>query len=168
MNPENISSNPLINPYFNPMQTDMLSISYGNPFFFPPQSYDFLYMIQARTTGQSAVGPNNYWVQSVPEPFSKQTKPYDPLLARPINYIPPLDNNTFPKSSLLISDESRILKRAAVLPTTLTALIPRSEHMHYHSEFCGHSKIVHNDHIDFLHNAELHHVTAAGSSGPYL
>ena len=32
-----------------------------------------------------------------------------------------------------------------------------TEHKHQHSIACGHTKIKHEDHIDYLHNGELHH-----------
>lgn len=31
------------------------------------------------------------------------------------------------------------------------------EHNHKHSIACGHTKIQHNDHIDYIHNGHLHH-----------
>src|SRR5918912_1511775 len=29
-------------------------------------------------------------------------------------------------------------------------------HTHQHSEFCGHTRIQHGDHVDFLHDGHLH------------
>ena len=29
-------------------------------------------------------------------------------------------------------------------------------HIHQHSEFCGHTRIQHGDHVDFLHDGHLH------------
>lgn len=31
------------------------------------------------------------------------------------------------------------------------------EHKHQHSIACGHTKIRHNDHIDYIHGGHLHH-----------
>ena len=30
-------------------------------------------------------------------------------------------------------------------------------HPHVHNDTCGHTAIVHNDHIDYLHDGHLHH-----------
>jgi hypothetical protein len=32
------------------------------------------------------------------------------------------------------------------------------DHPHAHDRFCGHPVIPHDDHLDFLHDGEIHHV----------
>lgn len=31
------------------------------------------------------------------------------------------------------------------------------DHQHQHSLGCGHTKILHEDHVDYVHNGHLHH-----------
>lgn len=33
-------------------------------------------------------------------------------------------------------------------------------HTHTHSEFCGHTRLQHGDHVDYLHDGHLHHAHA--------
>lgn len=35
--------------------------------------------------------------------------------------------------------------------------IDTEKHKHFHSIACGHTKIRHEDHIDYVHNGHLHH-----------
>jgi len=37
-----------------------------------------------------------------------------------------------------------------------------SNHSHQHGAGCGHTAVKHGDHVDFLHDGHLHHVTASG------
>ena len=36
-------------------------------------------------------------------------------------------------------------------------------HPHVHGENCGHTKVKHADHVDYLHDGHLHHPTDTGS-----
>jgi hypothetical protein len=38
-----------------------------------------------------------------------------------------------------------------------------NEHLHVHGNHCGHTGVVHKDHVDFLHDGHLHHQAADGS-----
>lgn len=39
---------------------------------------------------------------------------------------------------------------------------PNEGHSHVHGNACGHTPVVHADHIDYLHDGHLHHQNAAG------
>lgn len=49
------------------------------------------------------------------------------------------------------------------LPTDLTLYFPHENHHHIHCEYCGHCTIVHNGHIDYVHDAELHYLDGSGT-----
>ncbi|GAA2607949.1 hypothetical protein GCM10010399_43500 [Dactylosporangium fulvum] len=42
--------------------------------------------------------------------------------------------------------------------TTAAGHEPLTGHDHQHSDTCGHAKVQHGDHFDFLHDGEAHHV----------
>lgn len=166
-NPENPQPNSMMT-YYNQLQPDVFRMPYANPFLYSQQNYDFLYMLHTQAASQNAARQNSYWVQNLPETIPKQPQPFEPIISRPINYAP--DNNSHIQShnSLFkvlpnsINADGEILKRANALSTTFSIPLPKGEHAHFHSEFCGHCTIFHNDHIDYVHNAELHHVTPTG------
>ena len=82
-----------------------------------------------------------------------------------INYPPNTSKNTnCPQNSEPVNE---LLNRARLLPTVLTTSIPQGEHHHIHCEFCGHCTIRHDGHIDYVHDAELHHVDAIGEVYPH-
>src|SRR5262245_23904117 len=37
-----------------------------------------------------------------------------------------------------------------------------TSHEHQHAPYCGHTAIRHGDHVDYLHDGELHHNSAGG------
>jgi len=45
--------------------------------------------------------------------------------------------------------------------------VNKSFRSHVHGEFCGHITVIHEDHIDFLCDGELHLVTRSGSVYPH-
>jgi hypothetical protein len=38
-----------------------------------------------------------------------------------------------------------------------TRKIAAADHPHNHNENCGHEKVVHGDHVDYVHDGEYHH-----------
>lgn len=38
-----------------------------------------------------------------------------------------------------------------------------NDHPHVHGQACGHTPVVHADHVDYLHDGHLHHVNSAGA-----
>lgn len=46
--------------------------------------------------------------------------------------------------------------------TQTTARRPAGDHEHEHDRFCGHAGIPHGDHLDFLHDGEIHHPEEGG------
>lgn len=158
---ENPRSSSMTRAYYNQLQSNVFRTPYGNPFFYSHQNYDFLYMLHSQASNQNVARPNNYWVTNLPEATPKLLQSFEPMISRPVHYIP--DNNSsfniLPNS---VNDDTDILKRANILSTAFTVPLPEADHGHFHSEFCGHSIILHNDHLDYIYNAELHHVTSAG------
>ena len=57
---------------------------------------------------------------------------------------------------------SKLEERIRDLPVTPTKPLAHSEHHHIHCEFCGHYTIIHGNHFDYLHDAELHCVSSSG------
>jgi hypothetical protein len=41
--------------------------------------------------------------------------------------------------------------------TTATGHQPLAGHDHEHSETCGHASVRHGDHVDYLHDGQVHH-----------
>lgn len=160
--PKQLTDNPTNKTYYNPIQTEMFPMSYIPSFVYPQHSYNFLYMLQAQANEQNTikVNPNNLWLPNAPESIPNST----PVLPHPINYVslPNQMNSESNRHSTLVDPKTRLLNRASTLPTVLTTPVPRSEHLHIHCEFCGHYTIRHNDHIDYVHDAELHHVDSLG------
>ena len=37
-----------------------------------------------------------------------------------------------------------------------------SDHLHVHVDSCGHNKMMHNGHLDYIHDGELHNISDAG------
>lgn len=42
---------------------------------------------------------------------------------------------------------------------------PSELHPHVHDRFCGHAAAPHEDHVDFLHDGEIHHVRSDAIAG---
>lgn len=164
--PEKIGVNPMVGTYYNQVQSEMFPMPYGSPFIYSQPNYEFLCMLQAQAAKQNAtMRPNNFWMPNIPESIQKTAPSFDPMIPRQMNY-PSQPNKILPveptPSQMSTNPISGLLARASVLPTILTTPIPQSEHRHIHCEFCGHCTIRHNGHIDYVHDAELHHVDALG------
>lgn len=74
-----------------------------------------------------------------------------------------IDDEAGPSKTL----EERIQDGLLNLPTCPTYSLDPSEHHHVHCEFCGHPMIVHGNHVDFIHDAELHFVDETGAVYPH-
>lgn len=84
----------------------------------------------------------------------------DNLMALTENFLLDAPNADIAEKILYRSAEEQI----KVLPTY--PLISE-EHCHVHCEFCGHSTIVHGNHIDYLCEGELHFVDYSGAVYPH-
>ena len=61
------------------------------------------------------------------------------------------------------STENPILEaRIRNLTTSITKSLGPHEHLHIHCEFCGHSMMKHGEHLDYIHDGELHCVSNTG------
>ena len=72
-----------------------------------------------------------------------------------------LDVNKIKSKTQQIEDRIKQLDNAPNEPFKI------SEHRHIHCEFCEDVRIVHGNHIDYLHDAELHYVDNAGMVYPH-
>lgn len=146
----------VVNQYYPPMQSDMFSLAYRQPLLYPQQNYELLCMLQAVNQG-TAVNPSSIWVPKVSDAIPPQA--VDPLMAQQVPY--PAQPAKAPQS---FEQPMDLLTRAKFLSTSLNDAVPLREHPHVHNEFCGHNTIKHNGHIDYIHDAELHYVSTAGST----
>ena len=73
------------------------------------------------------------------------------------------DNSSHIHTSKRIDDKVINLS----LPITPKSPLKSTDHNHVHSEFCGDSMIVHGNHIDYIHDAELHFVGQSGIVYPH-
>ena len=157
----------IMGQYYNPqLQSDVFSMAYGNPFLYAQPNYGLLCMLQAAkqndTLRQSA--SSDFWMQKLasnPAP----ALPNDPLISAPVNY--PINPEPNPLDHAECKQEmggisAIMMEKIDTLPTTLSKTLAQGEHHHIHCEFCGHSTIRHNGHIDHVHDAELHHVGPSG------
>ena len=205
--------NPLVGPYYAPVQPDMFTMAYANPFMYGQQNYSLLYMIQAAKQTET-LRQSDFWMQKLaatapgqllmqaqrtidpaqvisshvptsqkhelrlqPEapalmpasvPSSVPVKTSDPSPPVPLppsmTAVPATDPvAAFSNAIAVTSATESLLARAGSLPTAPTKPMPQSEHHHIHCEFCGHCTIRHNGHIDFVHDAELHHIAPTGT-----
>ena len=68
-------------------------------------------------------------------------------------------------SPMLLPESEKQSKTEKIIkeqPSLLSEAINPSDHLHVHLDSCGHVKIRHNDHIDYLHDGELHNVSDTG------
>lgn len=70
-------------------------------------------------------------------------------------YTKPLDSN----DSML-----EAAKNLSARPATALDFV---EHCHIHTDGCGHVQVFHKDHVDFIHNGELHFVNKAKKAFPH-
>lgn len=169
---EGMGTNMLPNQYYTPMQPDMLPVTYRNSFLYG-QNYGLFYMFPPASQSESLRPQHDFWINQITL-SDQQYMPSIPqtgeIIQNPTNSV----INHGPKQPALkveqnfslpnYSDETNeLLARAAVLPSTPCKPLPQSDHRHIHCEFCGHSTIQHNGHIDYIHNAELHHVSQNGT-----
>eukprot|EP00826_Nyctotherus_ovalis_P014910 TRINITY_DN14196_c0_g7_i1.p1 TRINITY_DN14196_c0_g7~~TRINITY_DN14196_c0_g7_i1.p1 ORF type:complete len:240 (+),score=51.50 TRINITY_DN14196_c0_g7_i1:172-891(+) len=66
-----------------------------------------------------------------------------------------------------VKEGEKDVKSMMKLPTSPKAAVDASSHNHIHSEFCGDPMVVHGDHVDFIHDAELHFVAQTGAVYPH-
>lgn len=59
---------------------------------------------------------------------------------------------------------NQITKNPNTLPTRSTSYVKFN---HVHNEYCGHIRVIHNEHIDYLVNGELHYIDASGRVYPH-
>ncbi len=181
-----LSMTPIIGPYYAPVQPDMFSLAYGNPFLYGQQNYGLLCMLQAAKQNES-MRQSDFWMQKLastpPLPILAHPSPMQPSSAesvpvsapQPVSYTPTTkpeikcpEPQVEPKiEPPPVMDQqsdtnAALLARIASLPTDPVKPMPQSEHHHIHCEFCGHCTIRHNGHIDFVHDAELHYVSPSG------
>lgn len=60
--------------------------------------------------------------------------------------------------------EQALEKRMKALPVAPTE---SAEYFHVHCDYCGHPTIIHNNHIDYLCEGELHFVSRTGAVYPH-
>jgi hypothetical protein len=53
------------------------------------------------------------------------------------------------------------------LPISPKVPLDNCDHNHVHSEFCGDPMVIHGNHIDYIHNAELHYVAQSRAVYPH-
>ncbi len=185
----------LLTPYYAPspvptvpsVQPEMFQMAYNNPFLYSQQNYGLLCMLQAakqsETLRQSA--SSDFWMHKL------ATSPHSALLQQQSSLSHSVASNDMigvaqphtysvgrPEVACDCRDEQREIKqepgvapniaaRIMALPVEPRQPMPQSEHHHIHCEFCGHTTIRHNGHVDYLHDAELHHVSSSGEVYPH-
>jgi len=95
-------------------------------------------------------------VRPEPKPFIEQRVKLD-IKPEPSTLSPVIVKN--PQTT---PPPNGLMARSATLPTLPSFPMPQCDHHHIHCEFCGHCTIRHNGHIDYVHDAELHHVSSTG------
>ena len=161
-NSDRLVVNHMMGQYYPPLQPEIIPLAYRPPFICPQQNYDLFYMLQA-VNQTAAINRPNIWMSKVTDQI-KQTQGIDPMLPPQLNYPPAAVK---PSIGANTNPGNEVISRAGTLTTVLTTSIPQSEHRHIHCEFCGHCTIRHNGHIDYIHDAELHHVDAIGEVYPH-
>ena len=107
-------------------------------------------------------------VDVAPEPVvPKQPTAYETCDKCAVQNVPEAVANCAESHPTQKTLEERIKDSIKNLPYVPTYALDHSEHHHFHCEFCGHPMIVHGDHTDFIHDAELHLVTEAGTVYPH-
>lgn len=158
---DRLMPNQVMSQYYPPIQSDMFPLAYRPSFIYPQQNlpnYDFLCMFQTVNQNASVTQPN-LWMPKVTESVAQQA--IDPLMPSPVPYPsstvkPPHYENNFDPSNDLLA-------RAIYLSTIPSIPVPKREHPHVHGEFCGHTTVRHDGHIDYIHDAELHYINSSGS-----
>ncbi len=170
----------LLNPYYassirppQQMQPEVFQMAYNNPFLYSQQNYGLLCMLQAAKQSESLRQSSDFWMHKLASPQNSL-----PIagLSRPV-----ASNEAAAAPSPQVSYGERpepqveehearqepgitasLAAKIRSLPVEPVQPLAQSEHHHIHCEFCGHSTIRHNGHIDYVHDAELHHVSSSG------
>ena len=139
-----------------PMQKS-LPIPYSSPMAKNLPNYEFLCMLPLNKPMQSS----NFWMQQLSKaPMDGKTLPSLSALHPP----QPGEQKPGIVEENKAEVENRMLKsRIKMLPTGLTMQVSQHEHLHIHCEFCGHPTIRHGDHIDYIHDGELHSASVSGT-----
>lgn len=107
-----------------------------------------------------------FWMSKLATPqlnnaFSEQSTNEVQLIKSPLDQVN--ITNDYQVTEKKTSSKDLILAaKINELPTELTMSCPHENHHHIHCEFCGHCTIIHNGHIDYVHDAELHFLDAYG------
>ena len=153
---EELTPNPIMPPYYPSMQQDLLPMPYSSPFFYSHQNYSIFRMVQPTGPTESA-GPQSFWMKQLANSDKQYTQTISNTESAKPPELPKLESYT------LLQESNELLAKASMLPTYPLNPLPQNEHNHIHCEFCGHTTIRHNDHIDYIHNAELHYKNADGN-----
>lgn len=147
----------VVNPCYQQLQSDMFPLAYRPPFLYSQQNYELLYMLQA-VNQNTAVNQANLWMHKIPEAVSQQV--IDPMVL-PQN--PCRNSADISHCGHDFSSPNSLMTHIKLLPTSPVTAINKRDHPHVHNEFCGDIAIRHEEHIDYLHEAELHYVNSTGS-----
>jgi hypothetical protein len=155
-----------------PISQDIIPIQYPNPYTYAGQNYGIMCIMQSQ--------PQNFSTKNASASFDWMhrlaTTPSQNEINLQIPYfeVPPKDNfSEIIDNEKLVNQDSHpccqpqlntsLEKRIQELPTDLSAIMSQNDHHHIHCEYCGHCTIMHNGHIDYVHDAELHHYSHPGT-----
>ena len=97
-------------------------------------------------------------IEGFPSSFSEVSKKFDNIEPQPNIYAYYRQTEDF---------EENMKKKFKNLQVKPSIPLNHLEHNHVHSEICGHIMIMHRNHVDFLHDGELHYIGPTGEVYPH-
>lgn len=154
-----------------PIHQDIIPLTYSGPYTFGNQNYNLMCIMQSQAPSFPANNqPSSFdWMHKLATTQSQNAS----TAQLPFYESAPKESYHQIQEDIKLPNQethpycqpqqnSSLEKRIQELPTDLNLIMSQNDHHHIHCEYCGHCTIMHNGHIDYVHDAELHHYSHSG------